>query len=88
MPLRFRLDNGAVGRHINSTELLTTVPSKKDNKEKKIGENNRYAIEKGAGVILNMPLNPARRIRAIRIKTLSNDIVVGIMAITLQKTSD
>ena len=88
MPLRFRLDNGEVGRHINSTELLTTVPLKKENKEKKIGENNRYAIEKGAGVILNMPLNPARRIRAIRIKTLSNDIVVGIMAITLQKTSD
>ena len=87
MPLRFRLDNGAVSRHINSKELLTIAPPKADDKEKKIGEEKRYAIEKGAGVILKMPLNPKRKLKAIRIKTLSNDIVVGMMAITLQRAS-
>ena len=85
MPLRFRLDNGRVGRQINARELLSVIPSKHDGKEKKIGENDRYAIDKGAGVILKMPLDPARKIRAIRVKTLSNDIVVGLMAVTLEK---
>lgn len=72
---------------INSKELLTIAPPKADDKEKKIGEEKRYAIEKGAGVILKMPLNPKRKLKAIRIKTLSNDIVVGMMAITLQRAS-
>ena len=85
MPLRFRLDNGRVGRQINAMELLSVIPSKHDGKEKKIGENDRYAIDKGAGVILKMPLDSARKIRAIRVKTLSNDIVVGLMAVTLEK---
>ena len=85
MPLRFRLDNGRVGRQINARELLSVIPSKHDGKEKKIGDNNRYAIDKGAGVILKMPLDSARKIRAIRVKTLSNDIVVGLMAVTLEK---
>ena len=85
MPLRFRLDNGRVGRQINAKELLSVIPSKHDGKEKKIGDNNRYAIDKGAGVILKMPLDSARKIRAIRVKTLSNDIVVGLMAVTLEK---
>ena len=85
MPLRFRLDNGRVGRQINVMELLSVIPSKHDGKEKKIGDNNRYAIDKGAGVILKMPLDSARKIRAIRVKTLSNDIVVGLMAVTLEK---
>ena len=85
MPLRFRLDNGRVGRQINARELLSVIPSKHDCKEKKIGDNNRYAIDKGAGVILKMPLDSARKIRAIRVKTLSNDIVVGLMAVTLEK---
>ena len=85
MPLRFRLDNGRVGRQINAKELLSVIPSKHDGKEKKIGENDRYAIDKGAGVILKMPLDSARKIRAIRVKTLSNDIVVGLMAVTLEK---
>ena len=85
MPLRFRFDNGKVGRHINAKELLSTIPSNHDDKEKKIGEDNHYAIEKGAGVILKMSLNPTSRIRGIRIKTLSNDIVVGLMAVTLER---
>ena len=85
MPLRFRLDNGRVGRQINARELLSVIPSKHDGKEKKIGDNNRYAVDKGAGVILKMPLDSARKIRAIRVKTLSNDIVVGLMAVTLEK---
>ena len=85
MPLRFRLDNGKVGRHINAKKLLSAVPAKHNGKEKKIGEDNRYTIDKGAGVILKMPLDSSRRIRAIRIKTLSNDIVVGLMAVTMER---
>ena len=72
---------------MSDSVIIIPTYNEKENKEKKIGENNRYAIEKGAGVILKMPLNPKRKLKAIRIKTLSNDIVVGMMAITLQRAS-
>ena len=42
-------------------------------------------IRHGAGVILKMPLNPKRRLRSLRLETLSNDIVAGIMAVTLER---
>ena len=83
-PLRFRLDNGKVGRDINKAEYLTEMPLE-GNEEKKIGEENRYAIHHGAGVILKMPVNNKKKLKAVRLVTLSNDIVIGIMGITLEK---
>jgi hypothetical protein len=31
-----------------------------------------------------MPLNPQKRLKSLTIRTLSNDVVIGLMAITLQ----
>ena len=48
------------------------------------GYEQRY-LEKGAGIVLDMPLNRSKRLQSISIRTLSNDIVVGLMAVTLQR---
>ncbi|WP_033147700.1 DUF4450 domain-containing protein [Prevotella sp. P6B1] len=47
------------------------------------GEYGRE-IPNGAGQLLIMPLNPQKRLRALTLRTLSNDVVIGLMAITLQ----
>jgi hypothetical protein len=42
-------------------------------------------FERGAGIILDMPLNPQKTLQSLTVRTLSNDIVVGLMGITLQR---
>ena len=80
-PLRFRLDNGTVSRHINLS-AATPLP----NKEIALGKApSPYAIHHGAGVILKMPLNPSKRLTSLRLVTLSNDIVAGLMGLTLER---
>ena len=41
-------------------------------------------IPGGAAQMLHMPLNPRKRLRSLTLRTLSNDVVIGLMAITLQ----
>jgi len=41
-------------------------------------------IPGGAATMLSMPLNPQKRVRSITIRTLSNDVVIGLMSVTLQ----
>ena len=41
-------------------------------------------IPGGAAQLLRMPLNPRKRLRSLTVRTLSNDVVIGLMAITLQ----
>ena len=42
-------------------------------------------IPDGAGILLKMPLDPARKLRSLQLRTLSNDVVIGLMGITLEK---
>ena len=42
------------------------------------------AIPGGGAQLLRMPLNPRKRLRSLTLRTLSNDIVVGLMGLTLQ----
>ncbi len=41
-------------------------------------------IPGGAAQILRMPLNPQKKLKSITVRTLSNDVIIGLMAITLQ----
>ena len=41
-------------------------------------------IPGGAGQMLEMPLNAQKRLKSLTIRTLSNDVVIGLMAVTLQ----
>ena len=42
-------------------------------------------IDGGAGILLDMPLNPDKDLKRITLETVSNDVVIGLMGITLQK---
>jgi hypothetical protein len=41
------------------------------------------AINGGAATILDMPLNPNKTLKELKLKTLTNDVVVGLMSLTL-----
>lgn len=41
------------------------------------------SIDGGAGIILDIPLNKNKELKSINIKTIANDVVIGLMAITL-----
>ena len=42
-------------------------------------------IEGGAGILLDEPLNPDKELNYMKLRTLSNDVIIGLMAITLQR---
>jgi len=44
----------------------------------------RY-IDCGAAQLLRMPLRAQKKLQSLTLKTLSNDVVIGLMAITLEK---
>ena len=41
-------------------------------------------IPGGAAQMLCMPLNPEKKLRSLTLRTLSNDVVIGLMGVTLQ----
>ena len=44
---------------------------------------NGKEIEGGAATVLDLPLNPSKTLKSITLKTLANDVVIGLMSITL-----
>jgi hypothetical protein len=46
---------------------------------------NAGQIEGGAAIILDFPLNPSKLVRNFLLRTTANDIVVGLMSLTLAK---
>ena len=42
-------------------------------------------ISCGAGQLLDMPVNPKKKLKDITLVTIANDVVIGLMAVTLQK---
>ena len=49
------------------------------------GSYNNRNLPKGAGVIFDMPLNSSKKLSSLTVRTLSNDVVIGLMGITLQR---
>ena len=43
-----------------------------------------YTSEGGAGILLDIPLDHSKELKGLTLETLSNDVVIGIMGITLQ----
>ena len=42
-------------------------------------------LDGGAAIVLEMPLNPDKKLSHLVLETLSNDVVIGLMGITLQR---
>lgn len=61
--------------HLQSGAIVTGQESK--------ATYNGKEIEGGAATVLDMPLNPAKKLKSITVKTIANDVVIGLMAVTL-----
>ena len=48
-----------------------------------LARNRTNLIEGGAATLLDLPLDPGKVLSGITIRTLSNDVVIGLMALTL-----
>ena len=69
-PYRVCLSTGDVSRDLGKTLGIQGVYGRE--------------IPGGAAQMLRMPLNPRKRLRSLTVRTLSNDVVIGLMAVTLQ----
>ena len=43
------------------------------------------AIDGGAATVLDMPLNKSKTLKSLTLKTLANDVVIGLISVTLQR---
>jgi hypothetical protein len=39
----------------------------------------------GAATVLDLPLNPEKELKSLTVRTLANEVVVGLMAVTLAR---
>jgi hypothetical protein len=45
----------------------------------------RGSIDGGAATVLQLPLDPARELKSLTLRTLANDVVIGLMGVTLDQ---
>ncbi len=69
-PYRVALGTGTVSRDLGSALNIKEVYGR--------------PIPGGAAQMLKMPLDKSRKLRSLTLRTLSNDVVIGLMGITLQ----
>ncbi|WP_163716219.1 DUF4450 domain-containing protein [Mangrovibacterium lignilyticum] len=50
-----------------------------------LSKNQTIKIEGGAASLLDLPLNPKKELKSLQLRTLSNDLVIGLMAVTLKR---
>ena len=81
-PYRIGLNTGIVSRHLFKDSGYQETATGGDIPELKLA---MCALPGGAATMLDMPLNPKKKLRSLTLRTLSNEVVVGLMSITLQK---
>ncbi|MDR2915815.1 MAG: DUF4450 domain-containing protein [Tannerella sp.] len=70
-PYRLHLKSGLLSNNLEKDLNITGVYGR--------------SIDGGAGVLLDMPLNKEKTLEFLQVETLSNDIVIGLMGVTLQR---
>lgn len=70
-PYRLHLKTGKVSRDLGRELGITGVYGRE--------------IEGGAGVLLDIPLDKAKELKSLTLETVANEVVIGLMGITLQK---
>lgn len=79
-PYRVHLGSGTVSRHLSS--VIGTIQGSQGVDAEQSGFGN---IPDGAAEMLCMPLNLKKKLKSLTLRTLSNDVVMGIMAVSLEK---
>lgn len=69
-PYRISLGTGVVSRDLGKALNIKGVYGRE--------------IPGGAAQMLRMPLNPKKKLKTLTLRTLSNDVVIGLMGVTLQ----
>jgi hypothetical protein len=44
---------------------------------------SNYGIDGGSATVLDLPLNKEKELQSLKLKTLANDVVIGLMSVTL-----
>lgn len=70
LPLRFSLEDGTQSRNLNKILGITGA------------EPDR--LPGGAGVMLDIHIDSSKQLESMKLKALSNDVVIGLMSVTLQ----
>jgi hypothetical protein len=45
---------------------------------------SNFAIDGGAATVLNLQLNETKELKNLVLRTIANDVVIGLMALTLE----
>ena len=70
-PIRMHLKTGLITRDFDQYISINGFTSR--------------AIEGGAATVLDLPLNPEKELKRLKLKTTANDVVIGLMGITLMR---
>ncbi len=70
-PYRIHLNSGLVSNNLEKDLNITGVYGR--------------SIDGGAGVLLDIPLDSSKELSHLSIRTLSNDVIIGLMSVTLQR---
>ena len=81
-PYRIGLNTGIVSRHLFKDSGYQEAATGGDIPELKLA---MCALPGGAATMLDMPLNPKKKLRSLTLRALSNEVVIGLMGVTLQK---
>ena len=78
---RVGLNTGIVSRHLFRDSKYRETATGGDIPELKLA---MCALPGGAATLLDMPLNPNKKLRSLTLRSLSTEVVIGLMGITLQ----
>ena len=70
-PLRVHLKTGLITREFSQYTSIKGFSTR--------------AIDGGAATVLELPLNPKKKLQRLTLKALANDVVIGLMSVTLQR---
>jgi hypothetical protein len=62
--------------HLKTGKLLTDADSR-------ISKNNGKKIDGGAATVLDLPLDRNKVLKDLKLQTIANDVVIGLMSVTL-----
>lgn len=84
-PYRLSLKTGEVGQTLSST--MTTANEKTAATSVDLNQTGIFGneLKGGAAMLLDVPLKRDKTLSRLSLETLSNDVVIGLLAITLQR---
>lgn len=84
-PYRVSLSDGTVSRHLAFSLKHKEECSNVSCNECHNIEFSKVKLKKGAATVLKMPVDNAKTISHITLRTLSNDVVIGIMGMSIER---